>query len=341
MPRRAWRRRRWPTPTSRSRTASRSSRSSTRSICPGAQPDEAQAADRGHHRARRRAARSSRAPRKGPASTRSSRRSSQRLPPPTGDPDAPLKALIFDSWYDAYRGVIILTRVIDGVIRPGMKIRLMAKGQEYEVDQVGVFSPKPVAVDELGVGEVGFIFAGIKTVSDAQIGDTITEAARRTRGAVSGLQGQQADGLRRAVPGRRQRVPAAARRAREAAAERRVVFLRAGNVGRARVRLPLRVPRAAPHGDRPGAARARVRHGPRHDGAGRAVPRDDDRRRGAGDRQPVQAARHGPHREDRGAGHHGDDAHARPSTSARSCSSARRSAACRSRSSTWRRTACW
>ena len=103
-----------------------------------------------------------------------------RLPPPTGDPEAPLRALIFDSWYDPYRGVIILTRVLDGVIRAGMKIRLMAKGQEYEVDQVGVFSPKSVAVESLGVGEVGFIFAGIKTVSDAQIGDTITEASRPT-----------------------------------------------------------------------------------------------------------------------------------------------------------------
>jgi GTP-binding protein LepA len=103
-----------------------------------------------------------------------------RLPPPGGDPDAPLKALIFDSWYDAYRGVIILTRVIDGVIRPGMKIRLMAKGQEYEVEQVGVFSPKPTVIPELGVGEVGFVFAAIKTVTDAQIGDTITEAARPT-----------------------------------------------------------------------------------------------------------------------------------------------------------------
>src|ERR671918_1798015 len=103
-----------------------------------------------------------------------------RLPPPTGDPEAPLKALIFDSWYDAYRGVIILTRVLDGVMRPGMKIRLMARGQEFDVDQVGVFSPKPNAVSELGVGEVGFIFAGIKNVMDAQIGDTITEAARPT-----------------------------------------------------------------------------------------------------------------------------------------------------------------
>ena len=104
----------------------------------------------------------------------------KRLPPPSGDPEAPLKALIFDSWYDAYRGVIILTRIIDGVLRPGMKIRLMAKGQEYEVEQVGVFSPKPTVVTELGAGEVGFMFAAIKNVADAQIGDTITEAARPT-----------------------------------------------------------------------------------------------------------------------------------------------------------------
>ena len=103
-----------------------------------------------------------------------------RLPPPSGTLDAPLKALIFDSWYDAYRGVIILTRVLDGILRPGMKIKLMAKGQEYEVEQVGTFSPKPTVATELGVGEVGFVFAAIKTVTDAQIGDTITEAARPT-----------------------------------------------------------------------------------------------------------------------------------------------------------------
>jgi GTP-binding protein LepA len=104
----------------------------------------------------------------------------KRLPPPAGDPDAPLKALIFDSWYDPYRGVIILTRVLDGVIRPGMKVRLMVKGQDYEVEQVGTFSPKPTVAAELGVGEVGFVFAAIKTVTDAQIGDTITEVARPT-----------------------------------------------------------------------------------------------------------------------------------------------------------------
>src|SRR5436190_3739273 len=95
-----------------------------------------------------------------------------RLPPPAGNPDAPLKALIFDSWYDPYRGVVIVIRVIDGLIRPGMKIRLMAEGQDYESLQVGNFTPKAVEVDELGVGEVGFLVANIKNVGDAKIGDT-------------------------------------------------------------------------------------------------------------------------------------------------------------------------
>jgi GTP-binding protein LepA len=103
----------------------------------------------------------------------------RRLPPPGGNPDAPLKALIFDSWYDAYRGVVIVVRVIDGVLRPGMKIRLMAEGQDYDAEQVGAFSPKPIVLDELGVGEVGFLVANIKKISDAKIGDTITETARQ------------------------------------------------------------------------------------------------------------------------------------------------------------------
>jgi GTP-binding protein LepA len=103
-----------------------------------------------------------------------------RFEPPTGRTDAPLKALIFDSWYDAYRGVVIVVRMIDGVLRPKMKVRLMALGQEYEVDELGVFSPKATPVEELGVGEVGFVVANIKRVADAKIGDTITEAARPT-----------------------------------------------------------------------------------------------------------------------------------------------------------------
>jgi GTP-binding protein LepA len=103
-----------------------------------------------------------------------------RVPPPVGDPDAPLKALIFDSWFDPYRGVVIVVRVIDGVLRTKSKIRLMATKQDHEVDGLGVFSPKAVPVETLGVGEVGFIVANIKVVADAKIGDTVTDTARQT-----------------------------------------------------------------------------------------------------------------------------------------------------------------
>ena len=103
-----------------------------------------------------------------------------RVPPPSGDRDASLKALIFDSWYDSYRGVVVLVRVLEGEVGERTKIRLMALEQDYEVEQVGVFSPKPTVVSTLGVGEVGFIIAGIKRASDAPIGDTITEAGRPT-----------------------------------------------------------------------------------------------------------------------------------------------------------------
>src|SRR5215210_8953546 len=103
-----------------------------------------------------------------------------RLPSPAGDPEAPLKALIFDSWYDPYRGVVIVVRVIDGVLRTKSKIRLMVTKQDFEVDGLGVFSPKALPVDELGVGEVGFVVANIKVVADAKIGDTVTETARPT-----------------------------------------------------------------------------------------------------------------------------------------------------------------
>src|SRR5579872_1327574 len=103
-----------------------------------------------------------------------------RLPPPAGSSEASLKALIFDSWYDPYRGVVIVIRVIDGAIRKGMRIRFMAEGQDYEAEQLGIFTPKAVPVDELGVGEVGFLVANVKKISDAKIGDTITEAARPT-----------------------------------------------------------------------------------------------------------------------------------------------------------------
>src|SRR5712692_8329935 len=102
----------------------------------------------------------------------------QRLPPPQGDAAAPLKALLVDSWYDPYLGVVILVRVKDGRLVAGRKIRLMATGAAYNVERVGVFTPKGVAAPELGPGEIGFITASIKTVADCRVGDTITEDRR-------------------------------------------------------------------------------------------------------------------------------------------------------------------
>ena len=112
----------------------------------------------------------------------------QRVPPPKGDPNAPLRALIFDSWFDPYRGVIILTRIVDGTLRKGQKIRLWSNGKAYEVEGLGFQSPKPVTCDELTAGEAGFVFANIKTVSDAQVGDTITDDASPAAEPLPGFQ---------------------------------------------------------------------------------------------------------------------------------------------------------
>ncbi|RKD73047.1 MULTISPECIES: translation elongation factor 4 [Sinobaca] len=102
----------------------------------------------------------------------------EKVPAPEGDPEKPLQALIFDSLYDTYRGVISYIRVVEGTIRPGQKIKMMATGKEFEVSEVGVFTPKPIACDELTVGDVGFVTAAVKNVGDSRVGDTITDAER-------------------------------------------------------------------------------------------------------------------------------------------------------------------
>jgi GTP-binding protein LepA len=111
-----------------------------------------------------------------------------RLPPPTGDPDAPLQALIFDSWFDAYRGVIVLVRVMQGTMRKGQRIRLMSNGKAFEVESMGVLMPKPVEIGELLAGEVGFFAATIKTVSDTKIGDTVTDDTRPAAAQLPGFE---------------------------------------------------------------------------------------------------------------------------------------------------------
>jgi len=111
-----------------------------------------------------------------------------RIPPPQGDPDGPLKALVFDSWYDVYRGVVILLRVVDGRISKGMRIRLMSTAKDFTVEEAGVITPKFQMTGRLETGEVGFIMAGIKNVDDAQVGDTITEADRPAVEPLAGFQ---------------------------------------------------------------------------------------------------------------------------------------------------------
>ena len=110
------------------------------------------------------------------------------VPPPRGSIDAPLMALIFDSWFDSYRGVIVMVRMVDGELKRGMKIRLWAKGTEHNIEDIGVLTPKPRPIDKLEAGEVGFFVANIKTVADVSIGDTVTDAARPTVEPFPGFQ---------------------------------------------------------------------------------------------------------------------------------------------------------
>ena len=110
-----------------------------------------------------------------------------RVPAPQGDPDAPFKALIFDSWYDSYQGVIVLFRVLDGSLKPGTRVKFMATGAEYDVTRLGVFAPDVVDINELKAGDVGFLSAAIKDIKDVLVGDTLTNAAKPTAEPIPGF----------------------------------------------------------------------------------------------------------------------------------------------------------
>ena len=157
-----------------------------------------------------------------------------RLPPPRGDRDATLKALLVDSWYDSYLGVVVLLRIVDGVLKKGQRIRMMGTDAAYEVDRIGVFTPKMIDAEELGPGEIGFLTASIKQVADTRVGDTITDDRKPVRGAAAGLPARGAGGFLRLVPGRCGAIRGSARRHGQAAPQRCELHLRDGDVGGAR-----------------------------------------------------------------------------------------------------------
>ncbi len=118
-----------------------------------------------------------------------------KVPAPVGDPNAPLKALIFDSYYDSYKGVICYIRVFEGTIKPGMEIKMMATGKKFEVVEVGINTSKHVVLDKLQAGDVGFVTASIKNVKEATVGDTITDANNPTDKPLPGYKKSSANGL--------------------------------------------------------------------------------------------------------------------------------------------------
>ena len=190
-----------------------------------------------------------------------------QVPPPQDTMDKPLRALIFDSYYDSYRGVVVYFRVMDGTLKKGDTVRLMASQKEYEVDELGVLSPTQVPVDALHAGEVGYFSAAIKAVEDARVGDTMTLLKQPAETPPTRLCGSQANGLLWPVPHGLRSVRRSAGRARKVAPERRGAAIRAGNLQRHGLWLSLRLFRAVAHGNRARAPGARVRPGSDHHGS--------------------------------------------------------------------------
>ena len=243
-----------------------------------------------------------------------------RIPPPRGVTDAPLRALIFDSYYDRYRGVIPSIRVVDGAAAAGNADRLRrAPGRRLRRGRSRLPGARASGRTEaLEAGEVGYVIANLRDVRDARVGDTVLDAGEPRRRAAAGLPRGQVDGVRRRLSHRRRAVRRPARRAREAPAQRRLAAVRARVVHRARLRLPLRLPRPAAPGDRAGAAGAGVRPRPDHHGADGGVPRLPHRRRDDAGREPQRPSRPGQHHADRGAVRARRGSWRRPSTSAAS-----------------------
>src|ERR1041384_6082408 len=255
-----------------------------------------------------------------------------RGPAPRGDQTAPLRALVFDCHFDRYRGAVPSIRVVDGVVAKGMAIRFGSHPEHaYQVDEVGFLQLGQHESEELSAGEVGYLVANLRGVRDARAGDTILHTPPRARAprrrgrraprpppprppppgrrAPPGLPRREADGVRRPLPDHHGAVRGPPRRAGAAAAQRRLAPLRAGDLHRPGLRVPLRVPRPAAHGDRPGAAGAGIRPRAHHHRADGGIPRLPHQRRDGGGGEPIASAGPRRHRPDRGAqrqgAHHG------------------------------------
>ena len=226
-----------------------------------------------------------------------------RVPPPGGDAAAPTRALIFDSEFDQYRGVVAYVRMVDGAFRKGERIVAMQNGTEADIDDIGFFRPAmtPGRADGGGRRRLpDHRHQGRRQAAGRRHADSRGAPRRRAAG---GLPRGAADGLLRPLPDRHRPLRRPARRARQAGPQRRRALLRAGDLRGARLRLSRRLPRPAAHGDRPRAARARVRAGAAGDDPERALRGPPHRRRRRRGPQPDRAARPGHDRGDRRALH--------------------------------------
>ena len=205
----------------------------------------------------------------------------ERVPPPTGDPQGALQAMVFDSVYDEYRGAVTYVRVMNGTVRKGQQIKFLQAGTTHDVIELGQFTPRRVGREQLSAGQVGYLICNIKSLGNIHIGDTVTVADGEPAADAARLPGAEADGVLRPVSVRRPGLRAAARRARQAVDQRPQLRVRAGDERRAGLRLPLRLPGPVAHGDRAAAAGAGLRHRPGANGAERDVRNHDHRRRGA------------------------------------------------------------
>ena len=250
-----------------------------------------------------------------------------RVPPPSGDPDAAPRALIFDSEFDQYRGVIAYIRVVDGTFRKGEAIRAMAAGTEADIDDIGFFTPAETPAEELHAGEVGYLITGIKDVSSLRVGDTLTTKHSKATEPLPGYREVKPMVFCGLFPMNNDDYPELRDALEKLTLNDAALALGARDQRRARLRLPLRLPRAAAHGHRARAARARVR--PRADGddaVGRV--RDHAHRRHRDPRpQPDRHAGSGAHRRGPRALHPGQHPRAEGVHRRRSWSSARSAAA--------------